>query len=445
MVNCYSFWRFRPIPLPRKPSYFAEDVTVIIPTLDGDNETLRRMLPTCIETEPREIILVTIDANLKKASELVRGINDRLIRVLSIPQANKRLQTERAIPEVRTKITVLADDDVLWPETLLEWILAPFENLAIGGVGTCQRLQRAVSPTWQQRFWNFFGALYLERRNFDIAACTYMDGGVPCLSGRTVAYRTCILQDDDFKYEFTHETWGKYQLNADDDNFVTRWMVSHGWKTYVQYHPDAEVQTTLEDNSRFLRQCLRWCRSNWRSNLTSMFVERTVWSQQPWSTYAVHLTTLTAWAALSDFLLFFTLYEGTTGLSINWRRTLLGVLALLVCVTKWIKLVGHYRRFPADILMFPLSILFGYAHGIIKIYAMCTLNETTWGSRPNADTEDYLRMMPPPQYYHTPKTVDGKEEAAPSKTEPNGVPSNQHELHQLQVQAFQQGMLICTF
>ena len=235
------------------------------------------MLPTCLQTHPYEIILVTIDSNVKKAMELAKELHDKKIRVFSIPQANKRLQTCRAIPEVTTSITVLADDDVIWPSTILKWILAPFEDVYMGGVGTNQRLRRAKNPTFTQRLWNFLGAIYLERRNFDISACTHMDGGVPCMSGRTVAYRSFILQDDCFQYGFTHETWRKYQLNADDDNFMTRWMVSHGWKTYVQYHPQAELQTTLEDNSRFLRQCLRWCRSNWRSNLTSMFDERDIW------------------------------------------------------------------------------------------------------------------------------------------------------------------------
>ena len=276
-MNCFSHYTFTPIPKARDPRYSSDDVTIIIPTLDGDSLALRRMIETLFANHPFEIILVTIDSNYKKAMTLASDIQSKKIRVFSIPQANKRLQLCRGIPEVCTEITILADDDVLWPETLVEWILAPFDDSAMGGVGTCQRLERAKNPTWSQRFWNFLGAMYLERRNFDISACTNMDGGLPCLSGRTVAYRTHILQDDEFKHGFTHETWRTYQLNADDDNFMTRWMVSRGWQTYVQYHKKAELTTTLEDNPRFLKQCLRWSRSNWRSNLTSMFVEGHIW------------------------------------------------------------------------------------------------------------------------------------------------------------------------
>ena len=200
------------------------------------------------------------------------------VRVLSIAYPNKRHQIVRAIPDIKTTITVFADDDVLWPSKLLHWILAPLEDDSYGGVGTNQRLRRAERPSNQQRIYGYLNALYLERRNFDCAPCMYMDGGLPCLSGRTVAYRTSILQDEAFIWSFTHEEWlGRYRLNADDDNFITRWLVSHDKKIAYQYHKEAEVLTTLEDNPKFVKQCLRWSRSNWRSNLTSMFWDRHIW------------------------------------------------------------------------------------------------------------------------------------------------------------------------
>jgi cellulose synthase/poly-beta-1,6-N-acetylglucosamine synthase-like glycosyltransferase len=200
-----------------------------------------------------------------------------------------------------------------------------------------------------------------------------------------VAYRTKILSDDEFIYGFTHEAWGwrrDYQLNADDDNFITRWLVSHGQKIAYQYHKQAEVLTTLESNSKFLKQCLRWSRSNWRSNLTSMFVERHVLIQQPWSTYSVFQTTLTHWALPWDFALLY-FCPNYTALYI-----FLGVCA----ASKAVKLGGHFIRYPVDICLLPISILFGYFHGIIKLYAAMTLHVTAWGSREGADTDDGYRM-----------------------------------------------------
>lgn len=277
-INLVAFTNFRPIPLPEDPKLTAEHVTVVIPSLDGDGEELNRTICSILATMPFEIILVTIDEHVERARLMVKCLGTSKIRVLSINRANKRRQLVRAIPEITTCITVFADDDVTWPSTLLPWMLAPLERKEYGGVGTNQRLRRAENPSFRQRLWGYLGALYLERRNFDCAACVNIDGGLPCLSGRTVAYRTDILNDDSFIYEFTNEAWlGQYHLSADDDNFITRWLVSHGQKIAFQYHKEAEVQTTLEDNSMFLKQCLRWSRSNWRSNLTSMFVERHIW------------------------------------------------------------------------------------------------------------------------------------------------------------------------
>ncbi|EHA25997.1 hypothetical protein ASPNIDRAFT_56966 [Aspergillus niger ATCC 1015] len=334
VVNLFSFWTFKPIPPPENPKLTAQDVTVILPTLEGCGDELVETIRTILDTQPYELLLVTIEANRQKAENMLSLMpaSKSRIRLFTVTHPNKRRQMTRAIPEVRTTITVFADDDVSWPRTVLPWMLAPFEkDERFGGVVTCQRLRRAVSPSFSQRIWGFLGALYLERRNFDCAATTHIDGGLPCMSGRTVAYRTDILQNEGFTYGFTNEEWwfGKYQLNADDDNFITRWMVSHGWETFMQYHPEAEVLTTLEDNPKFLKQCARWSRSNWRSNLTSI---------------------------------------------------------------KFIKLLGHYIRYPVDVILLPVSILFGYFHGAIKIYAVLTLNVTTWGSRDGADDYDAERM-----------------------------------------------------
>lgn len=273
IVNCVSHWTFRAIPVPENPTYSPQDVSIILPTIATGGDELETTLRTCLQTEPYEIILVTVDANIDTLRQLASKINVKKIRVLSIREANKRRQLCRAIPEVSTKITVFVDDDVIWPRNVLSWILAPFEDAKVGGVGTSQRLKRSSTMS----VWGFLGAAYLERRNFDCSACLHIDGGLPCLSGRTVAYRTSILQDEAFTHDFTHEVWRTCQLNADDDNFITRWLYSHDWKIAMQYHREAEVQTTLEDGPKYLSQCLRWVRSNWRSNLTSLFVERHYW------------------------------------------------------------------------------------------------------------------------------------------------------------------------
>lgn len=382
VINLISFWTFKPIPLPVAPQLTSDHVTVILPSLDGEGEELERTIASILRNEPKELILVTIDENLHKLHATVNktpAATQGRLRCMSVKQANKRRQMARAIPEVTTLITVFADDDVDWPRQTLNYLLAPMEMGKIGGVVTCQRLRRAEHPTVSERVYNFLGALYLERRNFDCAATSHIDGGVPCLSGRTCAYRTEIIKDQAFTSGFTDEKWwfGQYQLNADDDNFITRWLVNHDWEIYMQYHPDCEVQTTLEDNPKFLKQCLRWARSNWRSNLSSLFAERKIWQKQPWSTYAVQLTTLSPPALIGDLALWYFVHRATFYWTAEDRFLAMMLLLGWMMFSKFIKLITHFVRYPVDILFLPVSILFGWFHGAIKMYALFTLSEVS--------------------------------------------------------------------
>lgn len=219
--------------------------------------------------------MTTVDKH-KALEKLVATLSTPNVRVLFTHIANKRLQVCEALPNVNTEITIMADDDVTWPSTLMPWILAPFEDPKIGGVGTCQRVRREPDGSLSTRVFNWLGAAYIERRNFEISATHNIDGGTSCMSGRTGAYRSNILQSYEFLDGFKTERWRNYILNADDDNFVTRWLVSHQWKTWIQYERECEIETTLENGLKFLYQCSRWARSNWRSNWTSLVRERYV-------------------------------------------------------------------------------------------------------------------------------------------------------------------------
>jgi cellulose synthase/poly-beta-1,6-N-acetylglucosamine synthase-like glycosyltransferase len=269
---------YRSIPLPEKPKLNHDDVTVIVPTIESNVEELRIPLRSILATEPYELILVTTFDKYHNLLQFASSLKDDRVKVYDTKIANKRIQLREAIPRVHTQVTILVDDDVTWPSTILPWILAPFEQPEIGSVGTCQRVKRIRTGSIMTRCWNWLGADYIERRNFEISASHCIDGGTSCMSGRTNAVRTEILKNPLFLDGFCQERWGKYHLNADDDNFLTRWLVNHNWKTWIQFEPECEIETTLENNFSFVRQCLRWARSNWRSNFTTLFIEKKVYA-----------------------------------------------------------------------------------------------------------------------------------------------------------------------
>lgn len=285
IIRLSASFAYKPVPLPENPTYVAsEDVTIIVPTIDAGEE-FKEAAHSWLVGKPKEIIIITEEKMRGPLQELADSVDPERIRVLTVPYANKRLQMSHGIKNTTTDIIVFADDDAIWPPTLLPYVLACFEDQKVGGVGTSQRVQ---SVGKRMTVWEVLAAFRLTIRNIEISASTHIDGGVCCLSGRTAAYRTIILKDPEFLHGFTHDYWlGKYQLNSGDDKFLTRWMVSHGWTTYIQCCKEAEILSTMKPNWRFLKQVLRWTRNTWRSDLRSLFMERHIWTAHPYVAYTM--------------------------------------------------------------------------------------------------------------------------------------------------------------
>ena len=136
IVHCFSSWTFKPIRLANPPSYTPnDDVTVIISTL-GSSEDFRRCLMTIVGCQPRGIIVVTPNPRVPHVRKICESLNiASRVKILGAPKANKRLQMIQGLKEVRTSITVFADDDVFWPETFLNHLLAAFEDPKVGAAG----------------------------------------------------------------------------------------------------------------------------------------------------------------------------------------------------------------------------------------------------------------------------------------------------------------------
>ncbi len=164
-------------------------------------------LRLCLQTYPLEILVVTTHNHVPNVVQLLQEhCLSTSIRVLGVPRANKRLQLLRGLEEVKSKVTIFADDDVFWPRNFLVNLLAAFEDPTVGSAGSCQRVRRATRMV-RPNAWHVLGAFRLIRRNFETCATAHIDGGVSCLSGRTAAYRTIALQTAEFEHEFSAEKW----------------------------------------------------------------------------------------------------------------------------------------------------------------------------------------------------------------------------------------------
>jgi hypothetical protein len=115
-------------------------------------------------------------------------------------------------------------------------------------------------------------------------------------------------------------------------------------------------------------------------------MERYVWTSHPYVAYTMvdklfNPLTLLVGPCLVAYLMFkSTLPVAAGGYHLPWWNILLSYMVWL-SATRTLKLMPHLWHRPGHIIYVPAFILFGYYFAIMKIYALCTLHETGWGTR----------------------------------------------------------------
>ena len=78
-------------------------------------------------------------------------------------------------------------------------------------------------------------------------------------------------------------------------------------------------------------------------------------------------------AAVVDGSLAYLLFRSAHDLVPHHIWLVMSVFVLWLIFTKTVKLLPHFYRYPEDIKYLPMHFLFGYLHGLIKLYALVTL------------------------------------------------------------------------
>ncbi|KAF2462294.1 nucleotide-diphospho-sugar transferase [Lineolata rhizophorae] len=376
--NTYAYLRSRPVPLPPNPTYSKKDVTVVMPTADP-TEQFAASLRSIATQGPGKILVVTVGAEKSKKARRIAEIVPGNIEVVDHGVMSKREQLCAGIRLVKTPLVFEADDSIFWPDGFIEHMIAPFEDHSVGCVG-CTKQVRRLNLGWTAAdVCNFIGANYLSRHNFQILATNYIDGGVFVVSGRCAAFRTNILADPSFMFRYLNEWFlGVGPLNVDEDNFITRWLVTNNWNIAIQSGPHATMETVIGDTgwNILFQKMFRWARTTFRSNAKSLVLERSCWRRHPWTVYAEFISSYFNAALFYDSAMLLSLWKAT----LNPKAMF--VLALWVFASKMVKAIPHFRRHPKDLVYLPVYVLFGYVHSFIKLWAAFTVFDISWSSRP---------------------------------------------------------------
>jgi cellulose synthase/poly-beta-1,6-N-acetylglucosamine synthase-like glycosyltransferase len=264
IVSILAWFAHRSNSSPTFRTLTPRDVTVIVPTVAPYGSEFAECLKSICKNYPREIhVVVSTHELYDPANSVCMKLSDEhgvLIRVIVANVANKRKQVSCSFQQIQTRLIASADDHVFWPSGFLESCICPFEDPKVCLVGCTKHVRRTPKANFVDDLYNFFGCLYLERHNFEILSSSAIDGGVFVVSGRTAIYRSSMVQDPNFISAFVNERFFFNcfgPLNADDDNFITRWAVRNGKDIAIQSGPQATISTTLGDRRKFLYQCLR--------------------------------------------------------------------------------------------------------------------------------------------------------------------------------------------
>lgn len=364
------------LPNDSKKKVSKKDVTVIVTAYQPNMEDFLFTLENIVKQKPYELIVAADkscfdDKDFENDCQSLESKHTK-IKVIRVDDPGKRPALVAGIKETTTKIVVLADDDVKWSKQFLTKLIAPFQNSEkIGGVG-CKQVGRYA---------HFFDVLRvladmrLAVRFLELMATTRLDKGASCISGRTGAYRTEIIQKDDFYDRFLNEKFFGMQLQSGDDKFLTRYVINKGHNVYHQLRDSCKLSTSFKNGTDFVRQLLRWSRNTWRSDITFIFIERKVWKKHPFTAFILLDKMVTPF-----FLLFGLVFVLVTAI-VSEKYYVLVPWAIWLFVTRSLKLLHYLADKPVYILYIPVFILFQYFQSIIKIYALFTMYERGWGTR----------------------------------------------------------------
>jgi hyaluronan synthase len=343
-------------------------LSLVVPVYNENPKWFREALDSWVRNRPDEIIAVIdeTDRACRKVFDEFSQTAPCSTRLLITPEPGKRSALARGIRAAQGEIVALVDSDTAWERDVKSWLLAPFADVSVGGVGSRQAVLRP--QTLAQRLFS----IRLDMRYFhEMAALAASGDAVTCLSGRTVFYRRSALIgliDDLVNERFL----GKLCISGDDKR-LTQLLQQNGWK--MRYQQTACVWTHgARRLSAFLRQHVRWARNSWRTDMRMLF-SRWVWKREKWLAY--HL--------LDRFAQPFALMLGPIALGVSLLAGQWAVAGLLVgwwLVSRTIKLWPHLKRHSADMILMPLyAFLLIYVLGVLKIYALVTVDHQDWITR----------------------------------------------------------------
>jgi hyaluronan synthase len=340
--------------------------SVVVPSYREDATILSECLDSWLAERPDEIIIV-VDVDDTEVLRMLdgRGLPEH-VQVIPFRHRGKRSALGVGIRAALHDVVILADSDTAWTPGLLANVLMPFQDPWVGGVGTRQLVAARESSRWRR-----VASWMVNVRYLDYVPAMGAQGAVPCLSGRTAAYRRATVLP--LLPELEHEIFLGRECVAGDDGRLTWLVLRQGYRT--TYQSSAVAISMFPDSCRaFTRQRVRWSRNSYRCYLTAA-ARGWLW-HQPFVTQLtvlqILLTPFTMGLAMAFLVMAF------------WSGHPSMVVALIawVFIGRAIRGISHLREHPEDLGMVPLvTIMTIFVALPVKTWALVSMNRQGWLTR----------------------------------------------------------------
>ncbi|KPM45871.1 hypothetical protein AK830_g625 [Neonectria ditissima] len=378
-------------PVFRYPAIDHSHCSVVVPVGDLDSPHLKGCIRSILRNNVVALFLVTVGTQRRnRLHDLVSGFIDEYpsieIHVGAVPTANKRSQIAHALPHVTTPITILADDNVTWPDGFVANATTPFGSPNIGAVGVARTIRKEVVMSFWHSFWKFLDNVYYDTLNTQALranAFVCLDSGI---NSQTSLYRTDIIQDAEFLEAFQNESsfFGRLGPIVDGyEHFISRWLAQNNW--YVDVQEGEPIEVPPSTALQVIQNCERQHRNSLHSNAAVIRL-REVWRFN---------NMLTAFTKVGDLLNFALVFDASMALAlaaiVSWRYwawafAVIGIVEFLANIIH--KPAQALLRNPLGCIHIFGHILFEYFQDFLKLKAIFTLYKLKQSSRRSADLEE---------------------------------------------------------
>jgi hyaluronan synthase len=346
-------------------------VSAIVPAYNEEPDILYKCIKSIADQDYETLEVLVVDDGSSKREELKKTVynrfrKDKRVHIIYTPiNVGKRHAQKFGFNRCTGEIIVTVDSDTIVPQGAIRQLMQRFKDPTVGAVTGDVRVENSkVNVLTRLIGYRYWSAFHQER-----AAQSFFYV-LMCCSGPFSAYRKSVV--DQVKDRYTSQNFMGRRCTFGDDRHLTNLVLEAGYR--VVFDNKAAAYTHVpEDIQTYIKQQVRWNKSFYREMLW------TLKSFRKHHTYMIY-------DLIMQFILPFLLLVALGGMVSQSLRygphVIVGYLASIILIALLRSMYGLFRTRDPGFLLF---VLYGFIHLFLlmptRLYALCTLNHTKWGTR----------------------------------------------------------------